>query len=406
MMAERWGRLTIDGGEHVEGVLRTYLSQIAAVVESVVPRSQCRAVILLGGYGRGEGGVHVEAGRERPHNNLDILVVTRGLLALDLAGVKRRVDAAIAVVSRDWIVAVDVGVISALRLQMSACSVMWYDMRFGHKILLGEADYVRGFSRFTLDGVNPVDFLNLLVNRGTLLLINEMLLGSDETEDMRRTVVRHGVKAIIGYGDAFLFFAGQYHWSYRVRRARMASQTQLSPEFRELYEGAMQFRFRPDYSFYADTDLRAWNCSLLARLEPVHLKVEAALLKRPGLTWEQYSRFPRRNALAGGWLSYRAKLMRLVGLLRRRGFHAGVLPRKARWHEWCTRREVLSFVFPLVAYGLASNYRRVIDGAVDCDSIDRQGVRDAYLDAWARDGDHNYCRARFGDQLPAVVGDA
>ena len=74
-MSPHLDRFTARGGPEVEARIRGAVSEAADVMRAVLRPEEYRAVVLLGGYGRGEGGVELRDGEERPHNNLDFLVI-------------------------------------------------------------------------------------------------------------------------------------------------------------------------------------------------------------------------------------------------------------------------------------------------------------------------------------------
>ena len=73
-----WGRFTTLQDERVEELITRQVMEIAETIERTLTPSQYRSVVMLGGYGRGEGGVERVGDELRPHNNYDLLVVTRG----------------------------------------------------------------------------------------------------------------------------------------------------------------------------------------------------------------------------------------------------------------------------------------------------------------------------------------
>ena len=75
MKAQRW---TVDGHPQVEAAMQEAADRIARIIEGAVPPSRLRVASVIGGYGRGEGGVLLDDAGARPHNNLDVLIVTRG----------------------------------------------------------------------------------------------------------------------------------------------------------------------------------------------------------------------------------------------------------------------------------------------------------------------------------------
>src|SRR5688572_19525745 len=64
-------RFTTDGSRDLEQHLARTCAKIAAGIRGLVPESKLEAVILGGGYGRGEGGVLRTAEGDRPYNDLE-----------------------------------------------------------------------------------------------------------------------------------------------------------------------------------------------------------------------------------------------------------------------------------------------------------------------------------------------
>ena len=72
-------RYTPDGDASVESRIDSDQQLIAAAVMDVVPESHFRALVLIGGYARGEGGFrHVDC-KPEPYNDYDYFVVVRGM---------------------------------------------------------------------------------------------------------------------------------------------------------------------------------------------------------------------------------------------------------------------------------------------------------------------------------------
>ncbi len=345
-----------------------------------------RAVLLIGGYGRGEGGVDRSSGTEQPHNNFDILIIAEHA-AQDI---KERAERALNGVDAN--VTFDVGVIPRKQLESSPALVMWYDMRHGHKHLLGDPTYVPSLSHFRLEHVPDWDVRNLLVNRGTLLVINERLLERDTlSERDRRTIIKHGIKAVIGYGDALLYFLGEYDWSYREKQSRMRDNPHVGEAFRKLYDEAMEFRFEPDYESYLSRDLRAWNDELRGRLADVHLRCEAMRLGVSGLEWQSYARTAFRQRLTEDPTSVRALAKKIAALRSPKG--ALKVPGQfAKIGYALSRpRERLPIIFPAVAYdNMPLELISAAKGTLGTEQSSPAALQRAYLRAWGQHVDSNF----------------
>jgi hypothetical protein len=284
-----YGRFTVRGSVAVEELLTALVKEAAQAAETALRPSEYRALVMMGGYGRGEGGVEIINGVERPHNNLDFLLISESPSGKKQRELRQRLIDAFGPVMQKYDIEIDLSVVSTWKLRFAPTLIIWYDTRFGHKTILGDAQYVPSLKHFRLDRIPSRDTLRLLVNRGTLLLINEQLLENDtDAEVHRKRITRNIMKAIIGYGDALLFFLGDYHWSYVDRKRRMQNRLDVPEVFRELYDEAAEFRFLPDYEKNQNRDLKVWMAELRNVLEPLHLFCEKKRLGFEDLTWEGY----------------------------------------------------------------------------------------------------------------------
>jgi hypothetical protein len=403
-----WGRFTARGGEVVEAEVRSMVERAGRLVDKSLPSGLYRTMILLGGYGRGEGGIERIDGVERPHNNLDFLMITRPGVRQDPAKLKRRIDDLFRPIVEDHGVGIDTGVVAEWKLRTSPVLVMWFDMRFGHKTVNGDAAFVPSLTRFRKEAIEPADVRDLLVNRGTLLVINDMLLarGARTLAD-RRYIVKHAMKAIIGYGDAYLFAIGEYDWSYLEKQRRMRASKRAPAALRELYDEAMEFRFEPSYGGYMDRDLGAWMERLRSELAPIHLFFERTRLGDPGLTWETYAEKALRHALIGPPRTLRAFARKGRNLLQTLRAGAPVSGRNAL-EELAVRcngfRGNLSVAFPSVLYGeggaeTAELVRRILGAR----SASPDELRRAYLTQWGTAGDTNFITTVKKLELPLMA---
>lgn len=391
-MTQAWGRFTARGSEAVEAELAGLAAQVAREVEAEVPKDRFHALVLIGGYGRGEGGVEARGGVERPHNNLDFLLITRDLDAASSAALNARLDERLARLEEEKGIGLDVSLVAAGKLRHAPSLVMWYDMRFGHKTILGDPEFVPSLTRFSLESIVPGDVLWLLINRGSQMAVNVLLLDREMLEEEeRRNVVRWAMKAIIGYGDALLFFSGRYHWSYLEKQRRMASFSEAPEAFRKAYDNAIEFRFQPCYDAYLGRDLAAWMAELLESFERIHIECESQRLGARGWTWPSYpALILRHEVLRQGW-SARGAVKKLAGLARNAPPPSGTPFLDGLAYRMAGPRGWLPACYPTVIYGLADpalrQWTREALGAADDSPT---ALRLAFLRAWGRYSDPNF----------------
>ena len=394
-----WGRFTVRGSDRIERDLTQLADAIAAAAAAALAPRDYRTLIMIGGYGRGEGGVDRRSGVERPHNNIDLLLVTNGLGRRD-GELKRALEAAIAPLAARAGIGIDVGTVPYLRLAWAPCRIIWYDTRFGHKVLAGEPACFVNLTRFSADRILASDARDLLVNRGTLLLLNEEILehGAPGPEQ-QRALVRHAVKAIIGYGDALLYFLGAYHWSYLVKRSRLVAHAAVPDRFKQLYSRACDYRLEPSAGGFADVADPQWLASLRAELGAVHAMCEATRLGRPALEWPDYpdaalsqsTRDALRNPLEVARAARRALRQVSAG-----GAARGATPVSLRL---ASARDRLALAFPAVAYRLGNEaVRETARLALGARDREHATLRRAFLAEWGHSGDVNFgsAAARLG----------
>jgi len=68
-------KYTVYGSEKIDRKIDKDLKTISSAVQSEFDNSEITALILGGGYGRGEGGVFLEKGQEQLFNDYDLFVI-------------------------------------------------------------------------------------------------------------------------------------------------------------------------------------------------------------------------------------------------------------------------------------------------------------------------------------------
>lgn len=383
---------TAQGSKEVEEKVQLLVNAVAEKVEACISSEDYVALILIGGYGKGEGGVEKREGSEWPHNNLDFVLVIKNRVKPQ--NLQKSLDETVAPLRESWCIGIDFCIIKEAQLRRASPLLIWYEMAAGgSKTILGNPHFVRSLNLASIHKVPEQDFIRLMVNRGTLLLINlwmsENLEGS--LENYRRVFLRHIMKSIIGFGDALLFFHGDYHWSYLKKCRRIQQRWDLPESFRSLYLEASDFRLNPDYDKYTDKYLIEWSTQLLQSFAPLYLRCESIRLKLSKLCWDDYFQGLFFQELSTGWLSPRSALRKCYGLLNQPSFPIGNSAQE-RWGFRCldpTSR--LYALFPIVAFGIGS--KNLIEQTrifLQADSTSSKDLRRAFLSHWMDCGDHNF----------------
>lgn len=384
-------RFTVKGSFVVERKITVELQRITERISDAVGKNKIRSLVLLGGYGRGEGGVMMQDGEERPHNNYDLLLVVKSKNKVGYA--QAALQGAMDGILQETQAGVDISVLSAPALKRMPCRLIWYDMRKGHRTLAGDARFIPSLGRFKKRNIPDWDIRNLLVNRATLLVINDLLLEAGEPTDpkIRRLIVKHAMKGIIGYGDALLFFLGAYHWSYVEKAERMATRSDIDEGFKALYAMAAAFRFQPDYEAFETKALKAWNESLKVQLEQIHLMVERFRCKRAELDWRSYPEIALKHALWEDPLSVKRWAKKGLNFARNRGDESAFDVVTTLGLQSLSKKERLPLLHPAIAYsGAPEAYRQLAKRWLKALNTTKESLRRAYLKAWERYGDVHF----------------
>ncbi|MEY2466177.1 MAG: hypothetical protein QOD03_698 [Verrucomicrobiota bacterium] len=256
--APRKQRFTLDGNDALEKRLDQLCQKVLAEVQSLIPSHKLEALVLGGGYGRGQGGVLKTADGDQSYNDLEFYVFLRGNRVLNERRYHRALQQLGERISPEAGLHVEFKVDSLARLRKSPVTMFSYDLVSGHRVLWTGAknekhrtsniehptpneanadnlDVERSmlnvrcsppFSncKHHLDAGNiPLsEATRLLFNRCTgLLLAKELLNTAHLTTEQADFIGRNLAKAQLALGDTVLCALGQYHWSCLERRERL-----------------------------------------------------------------------------------------------------------------------------------------------------------------------------------------
>ena len=214
------GRFTIDGSEALEKHLANMCEKILASVRAIIPENRLGALVLGGGYGRGQGGVLKTSSGDAPYNDLEFYVFMRGNRVLNERNFHRPLEELGERVSTEAGLHVEFKVDSLERLHRGPITMFSYDLVSGHRTLLGgETIFYRCEQHRDAAAIPLAEGTRLLFNRCTgLLLAKERLAKRELTVDDADFVGRNLAKGQLALGDVILVVAGKYHWSCLERK--------------------------------------------------------------------------------------------------------------------------------------------------------------------------------------------
>jgi hypothetical protein len=247
-------RFTIDGSDALESLLVATCEKVSAGVKALVPPAKLAGILLGGGYGRGEGGVLKTAAGDRPYNDLEFYVFTRGNAILAERKFHRSLHELGERLSPEAGLEVEFKVLTFEKLRRAAPSMFYYDLVAGHRWQLGDDSLLAGCEHHRDAAKIPLhEATRLLMNRCSGLLYSAERLARENFGEAEADFVgRNLAKAQLAFGDVLLTASGQYHWSCRERAARLAKLSGLDnlppAEFVRHHASGVEFKLHPTRS--------------------------------------------------------------------------------------------------------------------------------------------------------------
>ena len=311
-------RFTLDGDDTLERHLARTCRACLAGVRQVVPGDKLEALMLGGGYGRGEGGVLKTKTGDQPYNDLEFYVFIRGNRWLNARRYRdglHRLAQDLAVTAK---IEVEFKISSLTHLRRTGASMFYFDLVMGHRWLWGDESQLAGCAHHReAQLIPPAEATRLLMNRGSgLLFAREKMQLGPLTESDADFVIRNLAKAQLAFGDAVLTAFGQYHQSCRERHERLqklATKEDLPwlPQVRLQHAEGLEFKLHPHRTCASLATLQCQYEDLTALSLQLWLWLESRRLGQPFLSARAYALSPLnkcpetnpwRNLLVNGFV--------------------------------------------------------------------------------------------------------
>ena len=267
------------------------------------------ALILGGGYGRGEGGMIVKDGRQMPYNDIDFTLVVKSKSKVPWDGL----NAISSSFASELTIHVDFSrPLTIYDIEHWPCWLMWYDLLNGHIVINGPSDILTKHAPGSLRNPLPaIEGTRLLINRGAGLLWALRVVREIENSPDADFVRRNYYKCALALGDSLLIAYKRFTTAYRGRDILLEKLEQDEPGVAafgldSLYKQALKFKFRPDQIPSGDMkedDIKA----IVKQWGVVFLNVESV---RTGRVWSSLDEYV-------AWRGIREKDQHTIRLLPR-----------------------------------------------------------------------------------------
>ncbi|HKW29507.1 MAG TPA: hypothetical protein VJT54_09235 [Verrucomicrobiae bacterium] len=249
---DRAKRFTLDGSNELENHLTRVCGKVLAGVQKIIPPPKLEALVLGGGYGRGEGGVLKTGNGDRPYNDLEFYAFLRGNRFWNERKFHPALHELGEQLSPEAGLQVEFKVDSLAHLRHGPVTMFSYDLVAAHRVLSGNtAPFIGCEHHLNAGNISLSEATRLLMNRCSgLLFAREKLAPGPFSAEDADFVGRNIAKAQLAFGDVVLTVFGQYHWSCRERRERLRrfSPPERLPwldEARRHHDAGVEFKLSP-----------------------------------------------------------------------------------------------------------------------------------------------------------------
>ena len=305
--------------------LDDFLTGLAARLASSPAAGATAALVLSGGYGRGEGGVfRGPDGAAALYNDLEFYLLLRE--GADEGPVREWCEREEREGTAELGIDVEFKRLPIGALRHATPSMFYYDLLRGHQLVWGDPAWRQGVPDSLSDAtLIPLhEATRLLFNRGSGLFYSRCALARGDERVANGFVERNHAKARLALGDAVLGANGRYHHFARERNARLHTPLARTPAnwpvLIQWHDEGLAFKLRPRHLAAGAAALAEAQQELARAWTNTFLWLEGLRL---GATFESSSDY----AVRSGRLFPETGQLRNVALrLRDRRSRGGSLP--------------------------------------------------------------------------------
>lgn len=289
-------RYSVYGNDKFQEDVANILHDITTQVLEEIPANLIKALVLGGGYGRSEGGVYFDKDTQRLYNDLDIFVFTAEIAIWKKNWLNKKLQNLHKKLSARHSLDVDFSpVLPVSRLSCLDISLMYYDLKCGHRVLYGNPHIMAYLPQWNAQDIPQIEALRLMLNRGMGLFFAAEFLSPDIFSQNQDFINRNIHKAYQAIAEAILIFEHGYHSSI-IKRMKLIQEIDLAKyctndKLIQNILSSMEFKLLPKKEDKSLIDLCAMHQEAKAAFREVYYSLWSIYFGVPSLSYEDYLRY-------------------------------------------------------------------------------------------------------------------
>lgn len=257
-------RYSVYGSEVFEAKVQADMDIVSKAVVDGLGSEAVVSIILMGGYGRGEGAVLMRDDKEYVFNDYDFFIITC-LMSVSAEARRQEMLKNLSLkLTKDVGIEVDLYMMSKEKFSKSPFNLMNYEARVISRIIYGDKDILECMPEYDVNHIPLSEGPRLLLNRGKLLMWCKEQLCDQRSMTVNKVekIIKFFFKAALAMGDSYLLMMKNYHYSYIVKAKRFegidSSEFEFFEDLKGFYLEAIEFKLIVDYEKYEERDLKIW----------------------------------------------------------------------------------------------------------------------------------------------------
>ena len=284
-------KYTIYGSKQFEAQIDKHMKQISSTLVDKLGESNIESLVLMGGYGRGEGAVLIRNGIECVFNDYDFFLVTKKKLNSEQ---KKVISEVADHLTNEIGIDIDLFPIDKKSFTKFPLSLMSYEMKVKSHIPYGNQAILNSLPDYNVSNLSELEGTRLLLNRGILLIYCKNILENQQhiCDEEVEKIIKYIFKALLAVGDSYLLINKIYHHGMAEKKIIISEHSNSGflyfEQLRDMYLEAIEFKTMVDYKRYKNRILHKWLRDTIKLYECYYHWYEEQRLNKSIADWRHY----------------------------------------------------------------------------------------------------------------------